>query len=231
MEDITNTILGIVTGLFTAIITVKYTHNEDERLKFNGAIGSLFDEIEYNREKLPKYIVRLNTVKEEWSKNGKIIWINDAELSTGYRGYLYNFFKFDSYNKFMSEGLNSILEHDLDYSLKLFYHNCKQFCADTQSIEENIRAIDNYHREEMGKILMNIIPNNPNVDLFNNPELNSLKERIKRQINSEWDSIGEQYKKIELDFENASQFKFENKERLKIGWITWHLKNRKKTLK
>lgn len=137
--DISIAIIGIIIGIITAIFTVYYTHKEEERLKFNESIESLISEIEYNRNKLPKFPIRLNDVKKTWIETKKIEWINDNEISVGYRGYLHNFFKFDSYNNFMSLGLNAHLEHDLDYSLKMFYHNCKQFCADTQTIEEEIR--------------------------------------------------------------------------------------------
>jgi hypothetical protein len=222
IEDITTIFLGIFTGLLTAVFTVKYTHTEDERLKFNDSITSLFDEIEFNRNKLPRYIIRMNKVREIWSAKKRFEWINENEVSSGYRGYLHNYFKFDSYNNFMSVGLNAILDHDLDYNLKMFYHNCKNFCAQTQSLEREMRSFGNECNQKSMKLLAETISN------MNNPEFKDLIKETDNKINQKWDLIELEYNKIVDEFKFKPQFKFENKEKLKIRWIDWHLKKKRR---
>ncbi|MDP3444980.1 MAG: hypothetical protein Q8T08_19140, partial [Ignavibacteria bacterium] len=69
--DISLAIFGIVIGVATAIVTVYYTHKEEERLKFNESFESVINEIEYNRNKLPKFPVRLNDVTNKWKETKK----------------------------------------------------------------------------------------------------------------------------------------------------------------
>lgn len=200
LDDITTTFLGIATGLLTAILTIKYTHIEDKRLKYNDAIESLFVEIEHNRKKLPNFIKRVKKVKAVWVATRIFEWIDNNELSTGYGGYPYNFFKFDSYNNFMSSGMNLNLNHDLDYNLKIFYHNCKNFCAKTQSLEEEMRSISNEHVQKCTKLLEEGDSNSDSITF------NSLFKETVDKINLRWDSIELEYNKIDDEFKKNTHF-------------------------
>lgn len=132
-------ILAICAGLISSFLIVGYTLSESERKKINNYIDLLFSEIEFNRNKIPTYSNFLSVVKTEWERNKKLQWINHNEISTGYGGFLYNFLKFDTYNLFTIMGINLYFDTGLDYSLKLFYYDCKNFCASTQNIENQMR--------------------------------------------------------------------------------------------
>lgn len=137
--DIFDFLWAVFAGVISSIIIVGYTYSESERKKFNLYINNLFEEIEHNRRKLPNYSTYLAEVKTEWTQNNNLNWIDNNEISVGYGNYLYNYFKFDAYNLFTGTGLNLYLESGLDYNLKLFYYNCKHFCATTQKIEDQMR--------------------------------------------------------------------------------------------
>jgi hypothetical protein len=155
--EIFDFLLAIISGIISSILIVGYTYSENERSELNLHINYLFDEIAYNRKKLPNYSKYLSEVKNDWEQNNNLKWINNNVISTGYGDYLYNFFKFDAYNLFTNSGLNLSLDSDLDYNLKLFYYNSKQFCANTQKIEEQIRIDLNNNLKQLVSIRFNAI--------------------------------------------------------------------------
>lgn len=138
--DLFDFLWAIFAGVISSILIVSYTYSESERQKLNQFINNVFDEIEHNRRKLPNFPTYLTEVKTEWTQNNNLTWIDHNEISVGYGNYLYNYFKFDAYNLFTGTGLNLFLESGIDYSLKLFYYNCKHFCATTQKIEDQMRV-------------------------------------------------------------------------------------------
>lgn len=138
--DIFDFLLAIFAGVISSFVIVGYTYSENERQKLNQLIENVFNEIDHNRRKLPNFTEYLTEVKMEWTRNNKLTWIDHNEISIGYGNYLYNYFRFDAYNLFTGTGLNLYLESEIDYGLKLFYYNCKHFCATTQQIEDQMRV-------------------------------------------------------------------------------------------
>jgi hypothetical protein len=137
--DLNDFLLSILSGVVSSILIVNYVSSETERRRINDSISNLLEEIDFNRHKLPNFLVHITNVKNEWDTNNDLQWINHNEISTGYGGYLYNYFKFDTYNQFISSGSNLYLDGNFDNDLKLFYHKSKEFCAKTQAIEERMR--------------------------------------------------------------------------------------------
>jgi hypothetical protein len=204
--DFEGIIAGIITGFITSclasIILVKYSQHELKRNQLNRHIDLLFDEIQFNREKLPKYYPRFLEIKRKYEKEKTLEWINQNEISTGgYGNYLYSYFFFDKYNLFINSGLNLCINRDTDYSLKLFYHNCKSFCANTQSIEENIRRLHNAKQLER---------NSEN------------KEEIEKLISAKWNEIEGEISSITNTFASSMDFELKNKEKFKKTWREWH---------
>jgi hypothetical protein len=195
-------ITGFITSCLAAIILVKYSQNELKRNQLNWGIDLLFDEIQFNREKLPKYYPRFLEVKRKYEKENTWEWINRNEISTGgYGGFLHSYFSFDKYNLFINSGLNLFLDKETDYSLKLFYHNCKSFCAKTQFIEGEIHQL---HRVKQNAI---------NIE---------KKGEIEKLITGKWSEIEGEINSITKIFDSYSHFKLENKEKLKKSWKEWH---------
>lgn len=144
--DLPDFLVAVFAGAISSILIVGYAYSETERKKFNQYINNLFDEIDFNRKKLPNYSTYLLEVKKDWEEDHKNLrWIDHNVISVGYGNFLYNFFKFNAYNNFIGTGLNLYLDSDLDYSLKLFYYENKHFCSATQKIEEQIEADHNQY--------------------------------------------------------------------------------------
>ncbi len=181
-QNLLSFFIGIIAGLIASSLIVWYVHSENSRKDLNLHIDFLFNEIDFNRTKLPKYDGFFKSVKNQWEQDGTLNWINHNEISIGYGGFLYNFFKFDAYNLFTNKGFNLYFEPKLDFKLKLFYYNCKMFCAATQAIENNIHKS---YQEEMINLEWNKIESEYNgvVNKFNENLFFSLENVNKFKIN------------------------------------------------
>lgn len=184
-----------------AILLIIYQFSETERLKFNISVKKVSNEINYNIDKLPRYKPRMDYVRNKWenrevTSKENVDWINENERTSGYNGYIYNFFKFDAYNHFINSGMHLYLDHSSDYHLKGLYHHSKKFCARTQQIEETIHF---YHNLAMH--------DNSNYDI---------------NIHYHWNLIEDEYNNISNIFGEIGDLKsFHNRH---ISWCNWHSK-------
>lgn len=190
--------LAVISGLLSSILIVYYVNSETERNRINNSINYLFDEIKFNRNKLPKYLEYLNDVKRVWNESGNtnLKWIDHNEVSTGYGGFLYNFFRFDGFYNFLSSGSNLYLDPLLDGQIKVFYHYCKVFCARTQQSENRMRK--------------------------------EFAERGDSVIQEGFVEIEREYKKISILFEDNPSISGDMKDKYQICWIQWHIERKRR---